>query len=483
MPRKPKRIGRQEPTQSYILPYEDTKGLEAVKIYNKTGRKALPWQEQLMADICAVGKDGLWVHQKFGYSVPRRNGKNEIVAMRELYGLVHGEIMCHTAHRTTTSSTAWSRLVMLLKAAGYVELGRPKKDEEPPAKSFRTNKQHGLEDITVTNGGRIVFRTRTANGGLGEGFDLLVIDEAQEYTNDQESALIYTVTDSKNPQTLFCGTPPTATSAGTVFSNMRLACLAGDAYDSGWAEWSIPNMTEDLLNVDLWYETNPSMGYHLDERKVRSEIKKDAVADFNIQRLGVWLRYNQRSAISRSEWDAAQVDHLPELLPERFFGIKYGRDGMNVALAVASKTVDGKIFVEAIDCVSVRNGPAWMLDFLRNPKAREVMVDGSFGKEEFPKLLSQERVKIKCLEPSFGELVVANSNFERAIGEGTLVHCEQPSVTQVVCNCEHRALGNNGGFAFSSILLGADIALLDAMMLAHYICSVAKERKKQHVGY
>ncbi|NLY87361.1 MAG: hypothetical protein GX083_02280 [Clostridiales bacterium] len=33
------------------------------------------------------------------------------------------------------------------------------------------------------------FRTRSSKGGLGEGFDLLVIDEAQEYTDDQESAI------------------------------------------------------------------------------------------------------------------------------------------------------------------------------------------------------------------------------------------------------------------------------------------------------
>ena len=62
------------------------------------------------------------------------------------------------------------------------------------------------------------FRTRTGTGGLGEGFDLLVIDEAQEYEADQESALKYVVTDSKNPQKQsFVGTPPTPISSGTIF--------------------------------------------------------------------------------------------------------------------------------------------------------------------------------------------------------------------------------------------------------------------------
>ena len=77
-------------------------------------------------------------------------------------------------------------------------------------------KQYGLEHIEISGGGIIDFRTRTNNGGLGEGFDLLVIDEAQEYTSKQESALLYTVSASKNPQTIMVGTPPTVTS-GEMF--------------------------------------------------------------------------------------------------------------------------------------------------------------------------------------------------------------------------------------------------------------------------
>lgn len=49
----------------------------------------------------------------------------------------------------------------------------------------------------------------------------MIIDEAQEYTTDQEAALKYTVTDSDNPQTIMCGTPPTPTSSRTVFTDYR----------------------------------------------------------------------------------------------------------------------------------------------------------------------------------------------------------------------------------------------------------------------
>ena len=102
--------GSQTPTTAVTLPYKKSRGKEAVDLYKETGRKALPWQEKQIKHILAVDKAGLYVHMNYGLEVPRRNGKNEVIAMRELYGLKKGERICHTAHRTTTSNSAFRRL-------------------------------------------------------------------------------------------------------------------------------------------------------------------------------------------------------------------------------------------------------------------------------------------------------------------------------------------------------------------------------------
>ena len=47
----------------------------------------------------------------------------------------------------------------------------------------------------------------------------------------------------------------------------------------------------DPRNKDAWYETNPSLGYHLKERAILDEIGEDDL-DFNIQRLGFWTKQN-----------------------------------------------------------------------------------------------------------------------------------------------------------------------------------------------
>jgi len=476
------RRGRQTPTQSRILPYTDTKGLQAIEYYNESSRTALEWQELLLCDLMAVDENGLWIHQKFGYSIPRRNGKNEIAVMREIWGLEHGEKMCHTAHRTTTSHTAWERLVTVLTERGYIELGRKKKDEDDPPNGFRLTKQYGLESITLSMGGSIVFRTRTPNGGLGEGFDMLLIDEAQEYTTTQESALIYTVSDSKNPQTIFCGTPPTATSSGTVFQTMREDCLYGSKYDCGWAEWSIPEMVDDITDVELWYETNPSMGAHLDERKIRSEISSDKL-DFNIQRLGVWIKYNQKSAFKAEEWEQLQVKKLPKLKGKLYAGIKYGKDNTNVSLSIAVKTADNHIFVECIDCRPIRNGNGWIVDFLEKSDCDRVTIDGANGQQMLVDEMKANKCKVKVILPTVKEIILANASFEQGIYSQAIQHMDQLSVTQIISNCDKRPISSNGGFGYKSILDGADISIMDSIILAYWSCSESKETNKQKIHY
>lgn len=474
------RKGRQTPTTSVIIPYKSSKGQEAIDLYNSGKNKAQEWQELMMYDIMAVDDDGLWVHQKFGYEIPRRNGKGEIAEMRELWGMINGQKGLHTAHRVNTSSSAAKRLASQLDAMGFTEIQRPKKDTEYE-KGYIFSKQKGVEhiELLVHGKGYCDFRTRSNAGGLGEGFDYIVIDEAQEYTDAQNSTLQYCVTDSKNPQMLFCGTPPTAVSSGTQFVKMRDEVLKGRSVASGWAEWSVEKMT-DPNDIDAWYDTNPSLGYVLTERNIIAEDKTDAI-DFNIQRLGLWLRYNQKSAISENEWNRLRADTLPKLNSKLYVGIRYGTNNEYVSMSIAIKTKDGKVFVECIGCHKAKEGNAWILDFLRNADVEAVCVDGKANQTILQEQMRESGLKSPVF-PSVNDVIVAANMFEQAIASGSICHCGQPSLTQSVTNCEHRAIGTNGGFGYKSIKDGSEISLLESTMLAYWLCSTSKEKKKQRVS-
>ena len=463
------RIGRQTPTTSVVLPYEETFGDEAIGLYESTGRKAQEWQKLLIYDIMARSPEKLWAHIKFGYAVPRRNGKNEIVAIRELWGLKHGEHILHTAHRTTTSRSAWERLKDLLDDAkiGHKDSGAL-----------------GQETIRVkSTGGVIHFRTRTSKGGLGEGFDLMIIDEAQEYTEDQETSLKYVVSASRDPQTLLMGTPPTTESAGTVFLKMRDAALQGRMEETGWAEWSVEEVHKQT-DVDAWYECNPSLGSILTERAIKAEIGPNEL-DFNIQRLGYWIRYNLKSAVSRAEWDELQLKKFDrEQLRSRIFvGVKYSKTD-TVAVSIAIRRTDNRIFVESIDCRPFRDGTDWIVAFLKRIDAKSVVIDGQSG-QQILKDAMKDAPMYNAMLPKVADVVKANATFEERLASKELCHMGQPSLMCAVTNCEKRPIGSNGGFGYRSINENYDIALMDSMILAQWICGqkTKKSTTRQKISY
>ena len=469
MKKPDKRIGRQKPTREVILPFKKTLAHEALEFYGESGRTAYKWQKYLLDAILAINNDGLWVHTRFGFSVPRQNGKNEVIAMRELQGLKRGERILHTAHRTTTSAAAFNRLLEIMEEAGLEE-----------GEDYKKIKAIGREQIILKDGGRIDFRTRTSTGGLGESFDLLVIDEAQEYTDDQEAALKYTIAASENPQIIMVGTPPTPYSSGTVFTKYRNNVLEGTLEDAGWAEWSVEEES-DVRDISLWYETNPSLGIRLTERTIRSEVGDDEI-DFNVQRLGLWIRYNQKSAISENEWLALKVKAKPVFRGPLYVGIKYGHDGVNVAMGIAVRTLSGKIFVEVIDCQSVRNGNDWIISFLRNADVASVVIDGASGQNILANEMKDAGIK-KPILPTVKEIIVANATFEQALFQQSICHNDQPSLTQVITNCEKRSIGTSGGFGYRSQIEEYDIALMDSIILAHWACHNSKPPKKQKISY
>lgn len=466
-----KRFGNQTPTQSVILDYSETKYEEAVNLYKRTGLDCYDWQINLLKAIMSYDDEGLWVHQKFGYSLPRRNGKTEIVYILEIWALHQGLNILHTAHRISTSHSSFEKVKKYLEKMGYVD-----------GEDFNSIRAKGQERIELyKSGGVVQFRTRTSNGGLGEGFDLMIIDEAQEYTIEQESALKYTVTDSQNPMTVMCGTPPTPVSSGTVFTSYRDNCLFGTSKYSGWAEWSVEEERE-IDDVDAWYNSNPSLGYHLTERKIEAELGEDKL-DHNVQRLGLWPKYSQKSVISEKEWTSLAISEKPKFKGKLFAGIKYGNNGANVALSIAVRTDSDSIFVETIDCQSVRNGNFWIVNFLKNADVSSIVIDGASGQKLLEEELKDYKVKKPIVLPTVKEIITANSLFEQGIYQKNISHNNQPSLKKVATNCEKRSIGSNGGFGYKSQFDDMDISLLDSAILAHWACHSIKPKQKQKVRY
>lgn len=463
--------GNPNPTKSYRNLYETTKAEEAIEIYERTGLSCYEWQRNILRDVMALDKEDLWTHQKYGYSVPRRNGKTEVVYIVELFALHKGLKILHTAHRISTSHSSFEKLKKYLEKMGYID-----------GEDFTSNKAKGQERIEIERTGAVIqFRTRTSSGGLGEGFDLLVIDEAQEYTLEQESALKYTVTDSDNPLTIMCGTPPTMVSTGTVFKDFRQSVLEGHEKYGGWSEWSV-DTEKTLDDIESWYATNPSLGYHLTERKIEAELGKDKL-DHNIQRLGYWSETNLKSVISEKEWDSLAIVTKPDFKGKKVLGVKFGQDGKNVSAAIAIETEGGHNFIEVIDCLSVRTKLDWIPTFIKNAGIKHVVIDGANGQKILSDLMKDYKIKRKPVLPKVSEIITANAMFEHDMSNDIIRHSNQPSLREVATNSQKRTIGTNGGFGYKSLYDDKDICLLDSCILANWLLSTVKNKRVQKIRY
>ena len=119
-----------------------------------------------------------------------------------------------------------------------------------------------------------------------------------------------------------------------------------------------------------------------------------------------------------------------------------------------------------------------MLTYLKDWKARKVIIDGASGQQLMENEMKDYGIKNSHL-PTVKEIIAANASFEQGLYQKNIAHSGQPSLVQIVSNCEKRTIGTNGGFGYKAMKEDMEIALLDSIILAYWACSEAKTRKRK----
>ena len=165
-------LGSQTPRIQHVPPYASTTGREAVELAEMAGVYLDEWQQNVLIHALGEKPDGTWAAPEVGLVCSRQNGKDEILLVRELAGLfLLGERMIvATAHQWDTSMEAFLRLRFVIENC-----------DEFASRVRKFNMTHGQEGITLTNGQRIRFRTRTAGGGRGFSGDCVIFNEAMDF--------------------------------------------------------------------------------------------------------------------------------------------------------------------------------------------------------------------------------------------------------------------------------------------------------------
>ena len=425
--------------------------MDAANLIANMGMSLFPWQKEVLSAWCARDSQDMPSFTTGGASIPRQNGKNAVLEAYEFYELaICGAHILHTAHRVKTAKKAFQRLVKYFN---------DKKHPDVTSLVSKIRYTNGEEAIFLKNGGSIEFSARSRAGARGfDDIQIVVFDEAQDLTDDQLSAIMYTLAASSTGyrQMLYLGTPPDPSSPGTVFRRTRDKALSGDAKRFCWHEWSVDERPrngstfEDLL--DAVYDCNPSMGYTLSVEHTEDEFASADLEGFACERLGWWRTslIDESLVLDSSKWAACSIP--VEAAPrdgKLAYGIKFTPDGKTYALSVA--LLGEAPYVELIDVHSTSRGVAhltsWLID--RKQTCSAVIIDGRAGAQALIQQLKDGGMPKKAIvECSTKTAIAAASGFVDAVNGCEVAHIDSPALDDSATKSIKRVIGRNGAFGF-----------------------------------
>jgi len=441
------------------------------------------WQMRVLEAWLGRKADGTWAAGRWGLAVPRQNGKNGILEMVELFFMVAlGLKILHTAHEVKTARKAFLRI------ASFFENERKYPELAALVPEGGIRKTNGQEAIFLNNGGSVEFIARSKGSGRGFTVDVLVCDEAQEYTEDAQAALLPTISSapSGDPVQIIMGTPPAPSMAGDVFTRMREAGVGGKDKRLAWCEWSVAGDV-NTSRREIWAETNPSLGIRLNWSTIEDEYAAMSTEMFARERLGRWDSEGaSKKAINAKQWaDQAIPASTVPADGRRVYAARFAVDGSAVGLAAAIRPDAGPIHVEGIKVASMADGTAWLVEWLleRHEKAAQIVVDGKAGVGYLVQALRDAKVPASVIiTPTTDQAIAAHSMFESALHGKELTHRGQELLDDQVKAAEKRKIGATGGFGWASPE-GESVVLLDAVTLAHWGAKTTKRRPGRKAGF
>ena len=460
--------GCQEPTLRICPSHDRSLGEAAIRIADSYGMPPHRWQRDILMDWLALDDDGSLKNSLCVLTVPRQNGKTGVSDPRESLGLItRGEWILHTAQESQTARKAFDRL-----RAKFGECRNDPHAKHPELNAmvdrYTTSMNQMILDLK--NGGHIEFRTRGTSGDVGRGgtFDLVVVDEAQSYTDEQDAALspLNSAAPHGSPQTIFMGTVPDPTKPykGKKFRELRDGLIASPDDHSCYHEWGAPEIG-DVLDRERWYRYNPSLGYQLLLKGLTKDVRSMTPETFAREHLGWWPEYAGKAepALNVQAWRALATDS-PSQSPERTaYGVRFSVDGQQVALSVAEQT-GGVTHIELLELRPMTDGLTWLVEWLtaRADVGSSVGVDGKSGVQALLERMSGAP-RGYVLPLAAAQAGMPASMLADAIADGSLTwYAPQSQVLESVETSTRRPIGRDGAWGFA----GGSAVVLESLAIA-----------------
>jgi hypothetical protein len=404
------RIGAQRPQWEHSpSSVVSSAGSEAVDLAAAAGIVLDDWQCHVLEMSLGERLDGTWAALEVGIIVPRQNGKNEILAARELAGIVlfDDDLITHSAHRADTTLEQFRKMEQL--ADEFDEFGRLVK---------RISRVNGHESIELKGGRRIRFVSRQRNPGRGFSGSVVVLDEAFDLPAKAVGAMIPTLSTRAMAQVWYASSPPHSDSRVLHSVRRRVMACEGDRL-AGFIWENPPDV--DPADRDAQYAVNPAMGRRISEDFIDAEreLMTDIPEEFAREVMGVPEDLDDGEAelvVPAAVW-AALVDPSSVIATHCCYALDVSPDRRFASFAAAGRREDGRLHVEAPER---RPHTAWVIPYavqLWEKYRLPIRIDKSGPAASFITLLGEAGVGVT--EVSSAEVSQACGQFlDAALNDG-----------------------------------------------------------------
>jgi hypothetical protein len=427
------------------------------------------WQELVLQAAMGERSDGTWSAKQVGLSVPRQNGKSQLIVARALAGaLLFGEMkIVISAHQQDTARETFSKFLEMRDASPFLQ-------ERIPEKGIM--RALNRESLKFANGAYIQFKARSVSGGRGFSADCLLLDEAQILAMPAWVSINSTMSARPNPQVWLLGTPPTPEDNGEVFTSVRESAIAGRSSALAWMEWSAEPKDDPTL-TSTRAKANPAWHERINHEVVQGEFETYPPDRFALDRLGIWRADQISRVVDASSWDrlAIKADDVPVAEPSAF-GLDMSHDRMvSIAVCVKGEERD-HVEVAALDHASDTLAVVeWLVE--RAGKRIPVVVDAMSPAANLVPALLERRVKVKVTNSS--DMAKACGSFYDAVTQDRLSHFAQPQLDTALAGAKKRAIGTAGGWGWDRKSPSTNLSPLVAITLAKYGADTVKKRREK----